>query len=101
MWTQNITADGKVATGIKAKLGIGWHVFGYDGDLGGGTVKIYGRVIAADESEVDILVPDSALAIADVDGDSAVIKQMEFRTFGEIVVELTGASSPDVNFFVE
>lgn len=102
MWTQNITANGKVNTGLKAKHGIGWHVFGYSGNLGGGTARVYCRVTKEDGVTTDdIPVPDSKLVASDVDGDSDAIQMFEFRGFGDIIVELTGSSGANADFFVE
>lgn len=97
MQTKALTADATWSTGIKAKLGIGWHVLAYAGDLGGGTLQVSGVM---DDGTV-IPVPDGQLTAATVDGNSDAVQQMEFRTLGEIHVALTGASSPDCTLYVE
>lgn len=68
-----------------------FRTLAYEGDLGGGTLRLYTLI-----GDVDVPVPDSKLSAATLDSQGEVVKSFPFRSAGQIKVELSGATAPDV-----
>jgi hypothetical protein len=82
--------------GVEARSDVGYRTLAYDGDLGGGTLRVWTQA----EGTAKTPVPDTKLSAATVDGASDVIKQLTFRSSGNVFVHLTGATAPDVTVTV-
>ena len=98
MKEHTFTDNGSFDTGIAAASGNQWHTLAYDGDLGGGTLQVFGR---AGGGAAAVPIPDSKLAAGRTDGNGDTVKVFRFVPFGEIRVTLSGATSPDVTIWIE
>lgn len=68
-----------------------YRYFGYTGDLGGGSLRLF---VLLDAEEVPI--PDSVLTETTLDTQGNVVQAFPFTYSGKLVVKLTGATAPDV-----
>lgn len=83
-------------TNIKFHLDLPKKVLKYSGDLDGGTLSISSR-----SEDIITPLPDGKLNITKTDSNDDPIQEVVFLTTGEIIVELTGAGSPNVKVVVE
>ncbi len=87
----NNTAATGVSFGVEARSDAGYRVLSYSGNLGGGTLRVHTQVEGGDI----VPVPDTKLAIGDVDGKGDVKQQLRFISAGNVFVSLTGATTPN------
>lgn len=93
MPTKTLVADtaAPVSMGIDARTDVGYRVLSYSGSLGGGTLRVHTQVEGADV----VPVPNTKLAIGDVDAKGDVKQQLVFTSAGNIFISLTGATAPN------
>ncbi len=83
--------------GIDGWTEAGFRMLAYSGNLGGGTLKLKSRF----DGGIVVPVSDGELNATMTDDNGDVIQQVTFQTTGTIVVELTGATTPDVTVVVQ
>ncbi|TPW33249.1 hypothetical protein FJU08_01410 [Martelella alba] len=93
MVTKTLTADGETNFGIEAACDKGYRVLSYSGSLGGGTLRIYTKL--QDDDAVAVPVADAKLSAANVDDNGDVIQQVVFISVGNVLVTLSGSTSPN------
>lgn len=101
---KKMTADGTWNSGVPGQCEAGYRVVKYSGDLGGGTLTVHSLSLDLDpdtSASIETPVPNAELAVATVDANGDVVKQLAIQTSGAIVVKLTGATAPDVAIMVE
>lgn len=91
MAKKNFTADGVWNVGLEAKNDAGYYCLIYSGDLGGGTLSI-----STDIEDVSVPVPNGKLDVTMLDDNGDVIQMVILSAAGNISVELSGATDPDV-----
>jgi hypothetical protein len=91
------TAATGVSFGIEARSDAGYRVLSYSGGLGGGTLRVHTQIEGADI----VPVPDTKLAIGDVDGKGDVKQQLQFTSAGNVFVSLTGSTAPNCKVSVQ
>lgn len=90
------TSNEEWNAGIDGWTEAGFRTLAYSGNLGGGTLKLKSRF----EDGIVVPVSDGELNATMVDDNSDVIQQVTFQTAGTILVELTGATTPNVTVVV-
>lgn len=85
-------ANEERSMGIDARSYAGYRTLAYDGNLGGGTLRIYTQL----DGEVKTPVADAKLSAGTTDSNGDAVKQVVFRSSGNVIVGLTGATTPDV-----
>jgi hypothetical protein len=97
MPTKTITDNGDVNFGIDAKSDSGYRVMMYSGDLGGGTLKLFTK---PNDAAAKVPVPNGELAAATLDDGGDVVQQFVFMSAGQVIVNLAGATDPDLEVSV-
>lgn len=93
---QRFQTNEKRNFGIDARSDVGYRTLSYDGNLGGGTLRISTQV----EDAAETFLADAKLSNATVDSNGDVVKQVVFRSSGNVFVTLSGATTPDVTVTV-
>jgi len=88
-------ADEEWNVGMEAKTDSGYNVIAYDGNLGGGTLRVF-----TDIEGVKTPVANSKIAAATNDTAGDDLEQLVFISAGNIIVALSGATDPDVTVAV-
>lgn len=89
------TADGEWIPYTAERETPDFRTIAYDGDLGGGTLRLWTTI-----GSIEVPVPDSKLSTATLDSNGDVVKSYPFRSAGTIKVVLSGATAPDVTVVV-
>jgi len=89
------TADAEWSIDLNDYGRMDYQTIAYAGDLGGGTLRVY-----AVFGGTNIPLPDSKLSASTLDGQGEVVKAFPFRTTGDLVIELSGATDPNVTVYV-
>lgn len=83
--------------GLEAQCDVGYRTLSYSGELGGGTLQILTQIRDGDK----VPLADAKLTVAKVDDNGDVIRQIVFRSSGNIWVRLTGSTTPTAKVMVQ
>lgn len=97
MPVKSFTADAEWNVGLEGQTDVGYRTLSYSGGLGGGTLQILSQVRDGDK----IALPDAKLTVAKVDSNGDVVRQLVFRTSGNVFVTLTGSTTPTAKVSVQ
>ncbi|KQV31205.1 hypothetical protein ASE23_06820 [Rhizobium sp. Root73] len=97
MPVKSFTADAEWNVGLQGQTDAGYRTLSYSGSLGGGTLQILSQVSDGDKTAL----PDTKLTVAKVDSNGDIIRQLVFRTSGNIFVTLTGSTAPTAKVSVQ
>lgn len=96
MPVHRFTTNEEWNAGIEARSDAGYRTLAYDGDLDGGTLQILTQV----QEGPKVPVSDAKLSAAKLDDNGDVIRQVTFRSSGNVIIVLAGATAPDVTVSV-
>lgn len=95
MPTKAFTADAVWDVGLEAKCDAGYYCLAYDGDLGGGSLELWTNI-----DGLIVPVPNGKLDDTMLDDNGDLVQMVIFSAAGSIIVELDGATDPDVTVAV-
>jgi hypothetical protein len=90
MPVRSFTGDAEWNVGIEGRSDAGYRTLAYSGSLGGGTLQLFSQIENGDK----IPLADAKLSAAVEDDNGDVVRQMTFRTSGNLFVHLTGSTAP-------